>query len=42
MSRNAMMQNLRLLLEKTTATRSGNIELLERTVGVCFYSRDTM
>jgi hypothetical protein len=30
------------LLEKTTAMRSGNIELPERVVVISFYSHDTM
>jgi hypothetical protein len=30
------------LLEKTTATRSGNIELPERVMVASFYSHDTM
>jgi hypothetical protein len=30
------------LLDKTTATRSGNIELPERDVVVSFYSQDTI
>jgi hypothetical protein len=30
------------LLEKTTATHSGNIDLPERVVIITFYSHDTM
>jgi hypothetical protein len=38
-----MTRNFRRgFLAKTTATRSGNIELPERVVVVSFYSHDTM